>query len=101
MTADNQWLPRVVRCARHDCKRTLTEDDAVQCPHGESFCGDCSWPEACLACAFEATFPGRIDPTSPAAYAWPDDSAAGLIREGIDHETGKRVERYAENRDDV
>lgn len=42
---------RVVQCARYDCRTSLTEGDAVMCPHGATFCHDCTWEEACPSCA--------------------------------------------------
>lgn len=44
-------LPRVVRCAHVFCRRTLTEADAIQCPHGVWYCDAELAEDVCPECA--------------------------------------------------
>lgn len=56
---DTTWrdypTSKLARCAHHHCRTTLTEDAAVQCPHGLGFCDGCTWEEVCHECSSEAT----------------------------------------------
>lgn len=61
---------RIVRCAHYLCRTSLTEDEAVYCPHLLAFCPACAWEEACDECVLE---PMR----QRAAAAW---EAAALAR---------------------
>lgn len=104
MILHSEWreLPRLTFCAHPTCHRSLTDDEAVRCPHDLPLCGDCVIEDACLECALVASAEQlglRVHPTSPAAYAWPDDSLADFMREDRDHEAGARVLPYSEKRD--
>ena len=96
MILHSEWHhPRVVRCARFDCRTTVTDDTSVQCPHGETFCQGCTWEEACIACASQALYG---DPTHERAYQWPElpeDRCGGTGEVWVhplrEHDTGEYV----------
>lgn len=44
----------VASCARYDCRTSLTEDEAVRCPHELVFCRNCTWEEGCIECSVES-----------------------------------------------
>lgn len=43
-----------MRCAHGHCRTSLTDWDAVFCPHNKPFCGGCTWEEACDECGVAA-----------------------------------------------
>lgn len=54
MILHSEWhrlLPRVIRCHHPHCRTSLTEHEAVLCPHLQPFCEHCTWEDGCDECA--------------------------------------------------